>query len=63
MNTNTYCPTCGVELDLMSTTNEWIYKCPQCRERYNKRLEQMPDPATESAASPTKALDKELKGA
>lgn len=37
------CPTCSVELSLMSTTNEWVYKCPECHERYNRSLEKMPD--------------------
>lgn len=45
MNSNRYCPTCGIELWLMSTVNEWKYKCPKCRERYNDNLEKMPDPA------------------
>lgn len=39
-----FCPrNCGVYLSLMSTTNEWIYKCPNCRHRFNEALEQMPE--------------------
>lgn len=53
MDTNKFCPICfpgrkrrsssseSDELHLMSTTNEWKYKCPVCRRRFNEQLEEM----------------------
>lgn len=43
MYVNLDCPRCPtvVKLHLMSTTNEWKYKCPVCRHRFNEELEEM----------------------
>ena len=33
------CPKCKVDGDLLSTTNEWKYYCPDCDIRYNEKGE------------------------
>jgi transposase-like protein len=45
MTTGEFCPRCPSteELWLMSTSNEWIYKCQLCRHRFNRNLEEMPE--------------------